>query len=236
MGSEIGKEPQGEDILVRRLLRLEERMDLLERSGSPRRPIVHPAWPFTLGCMAAAFGLLGMGVPRHPYQYLFAGLLLLIFYHRRVLYWEAGKWRWPLAALNFANIALFFLIVLGGGAQRPFSWVRSPVLSKNQLPEGGSWYSGLLPDYSVRWRDLPGISDWTLDITRVQVFLLIATMAGALFRLQGFTSVTALALLIISIPLYLTFSWDWVVLFLILAGASLYVQYRPPDLRRPKGW
>jgi len=220
------------DILARRLLRLEERMDVLESAGAPRRPSVHPAWPFVLGCIAVVFGVLGMGAPRHPYQYLFAGLLLLILYHRRALHMAAGKWRWPLAALNFANIALFFLIVLGGGVRRPFAWVRSPGLLKNQPPGGGSWYNGMLPDYSVQWRDLPGISDWTLDITKVQVFLLIATMAGALVRLQGFTSVTALALLIVSIPLYLTFSWDWVVLFLLLAGASLYLQSRSPDLHR----
>jgi hypothetical protein len=58
------------------------------------------------------------------------------------------------------------------------------------------------------------------------VFLLIATLAGALFRFQGFTSITALALLIVSIPVYLTFTWDWVVLFLICGTVSLYLQSR----------
>ncbi len=232
MTDEASRDRQERDVLAERLRRLEERMDLLEAAGPSGTRLIHAAWPVALGCLAAVFGVLGMGYPRHPYQYLFAALLLLIFYHQRGLVLAPGKWRWPLAALNFANIALFFLIVLGGGVRRPFSWVRTPGLTRNAPPEGGSWYGGILPDYSMQWKDLPGISDWTLDITKVQVFLLIATMVGALFRLQGFTSVTALALLIISIPLYLTFSWDWVVLYLILASASLYLQSRAPELRR----
>jgi hypothetical protein len=222
----------GKDLLAERLLRLEERVDLLEHPGASRGPVVHPLWPLALGGAAVVCGEIGMGIPNHPYQYLFAGLLLLLFYHQRGLVLVAGLFRWPLAALNFANMALFFLIVLGGGVRHPFSWFRSPALTRNPPPDGGNWYGGLLPDYSVQWRNIPGISDWTLDITKVQVFLLIATMAGALFRIQGFTSVTALAILIISIPLYLTFNWDWVVPFLVLASASLYLQSRSPDLRR----
>jgi len=65
-----------------------------------------------------------------------------------------------------------------------------------------------------------------MDITKIQTFLLIATLAGALFRFQGFTSLTALALLIVSIPIYLTFTWDWVVLFLVCGSVSLYLQSR----------
>ena len=56
--------------------------------------------------------------------------------------------------------------------------------------------------------------------------VLIATLAGALFRFQSFASITALALLIISIPVYLSFTWDWVVLFLISGSVSLYLQSR----------
>jgi hypothetical protein len=76
----------------------------------------------------------------------------------------------------------------------------------------------------TQWNNIPGVSDWSIDITKVQAFLLIATLAGALFRFQGFTSITALALLIVSIPVYLAFTWDWVVLFLVCGSVSLYLQ------------
>ena len=226
-----GRDDGVKPLFAERLLRLEERMDRIERSGAADRPPTLPVWALLLGVSAAACGIVGMGAPKHPYQYLFSGLLLLLFYHQRGLVLAAGRIRWPLVLLNFTNIALFFLIVLGGGVRRPFNWLRSPGFVRNAPADGGSWYGGLVPDYSVQWRDIPGVSDWALDITKVQVFLLIATMIGALFRIQGFTSVTALALLIFSIPLYLTFNWDWVVPFLVLASASLYLQSRSPDLR-----
>jgi hypothetical protein len=213
-------------ILTLRLLRLEERLDRIE--GRPAGPgtAPHPAWPLALGYAAAVFGYLGMGVPAHPYQYLFAGLLLLLAYHRRSLLLPRGAWQWPQIAANFLSVSLFFMIVLGGGVRHPLAWFKTPAVVKEAPPEGGSWYRTFVPDYMVQWQNIPGLSDWSVDITKVQAFLLIATLAGALFRFQGFASITALALLIISIPVYLSFTWDWVVLFLISGSVSLYLQSR----------
>lgn len=215
-----------QDMLARRILRLEDRLDKLEGGSGRAGTVHHPAWPFALGAAALAFGYLGMGVPRHPYQYLFAGLLALLAYHRGFLRLPNIPWRWPQIAMNFLSLALFFMIVLGGGVRHPFAWMRSPGVVKTPASEEGSWYRAVIPDYSIQWNTVPGISDWSIDITKVQAFLLIATLAGALFRFQGFTSITALALLIVSIPVYLTFTWDWVVLFLICGSVSLYLQSR----------
>jgi hypothetical protein len=225
----------GEDTstLAQRLLRLEERMDRFELVG--RAPMVHPAWPLALGCTAAVLGYLGMGVPRHPYQYLFGGLLVLLLYHRRFLLVLSGLWQWPLAAVNATNLVLFFLIVLGGGKRYPFLWFKMPAVVPHTTQEGGSWYNKLVPDYDLQWHMVPGVSDWSFDLTQVQVFLLIATLAGALFRFQGFASIAALALLVVSIPVYLAFSWDWVVLFLIIGSISLYLQTAPPSVYRTGG-
>ncbi|MEK6744744.1 MAG: hypothetical protein AABZ15_14105 [Nitrospirota bacterium] len=214
------------DTLAVRILRLEDRLDRLEGGSGRAGSAPHPAWPLALGSAALAFGYLGMGLPQHPYQYLFAGLLVLLAYHRGFLLLTKVPWRWPQIAVNFLSVALFFMIVLGGGVRLPFAWMRSPGLVKALSPEEGSWYRAVIPDYSVQWHTIPGVSDWSIDITKIQTFLLIATLAGALFRFQGFTSITALALLIVSIPVYLTFTWDWVVLFLVCGSVSLYLQSR----------
>jgi hypothetical protein len=220
------RETDDPGLLARRLLRLEERMDRFEAGTSA--PLVHPAWPLALGCTSAVLGYLGMGVPRHPYQYLFGGLLVLLFYHRGFLVLANGRWQWPLAAVNAANILLFFVIVLGGGMRYPFLWLKMPAVVPHTEQQGGSWYTKLVPDYDLQWHMVPGVSDWSVDLTKVQVFLLIATLAGALFRFQGFASIAALALLVVSIPAYLAFSWDWVVLFLVIGSVSLYLQTAPP--------
>jgi hypothetical protein len=213
-------------VLAERLLMLEARMDRLEGGRVRPEAAPHPAWPLGLAGIAVLFGYLGMGVPAHPYQYLFAGLLLLLAYHRGVLRLSKGAWQRPQIAANLLTVSLLFMIVLGGGVRRPLAWFKAPAVVKEAPPDGGSWYRALVPDYTVQWHSMPGLSDWSVDVTKVQAFLLIATMAGALFRFQGFASITALALLIISIPVYLSFTWDWVVLFLISGSVSLYLQSR----------
>jgi len=217
--------------VARRVLALEDRLDRLE--GRARSlPGVHAAWPLVLGCAGVVLGFLGMGPPKHPYQYLFAGLLLILVYHRRFLLPAAGRWRWPLAVVNAANLVLFFMAVLGGGVRHPLLWLKTPGMVKQAQPDGGTWYQHVLPDYDVQWQMVPGVTDWSIDLTKVQVFLLLMTLAGVLFRFQGFASIMALALFIASIPVYLSFAWDWVVLYLICAGVSLYLQTAQPSAYR----
>lgn len=220
------EETSERDMLAGRILRLEERLGRLEGARGKAGTVPHPAWPLALGFAALAFGYLGMGLPGHPYQYLFSGLLVLLSYHRGFLRLSKVPWRWPQIVVNFLYLSMFLMIVLGGGVRLPFAWMRTPGFIKTPAPEEGSWYRAVIPDYSIQWHMIPGVSDWSMDVTKIQAFLLIATLAGALFRFQGFTSITALALLIVSIPVYLTFTWDWVVLFLICASVSLYLQSR----------
>lgn len=215
------------EIFRKRLALLEERLDVMEGRSVAARRAAHPAWALALACTASVFGFLGMGVPVHPYQYLFAALLLVLAYHRGWLRPGAGKWQWPLVAANFVSLALFFLIVLGGGVRRPFTWFKTPGIVKTLPPDNSPWYGKMLPDYSLQWLEVPGVSDWSVDLTKIQAFLLIATLAGALFRFQGFTSVAALALLLVSLPAYLAFTWDWVLLYLIALSISLYLQSLP---------
>ncbi|MDH4162229.1 MAG: hypothetical protein OEW15_06005 [Nitrospirota bacterium] len=226
MERERGNDDSERDELARRVRSIEERLDSLEERGQGG-VMAHPAWPLATGLTAVVFAYLGMAVPRHPYQYLFAALLLALSYHRGFLLLFTGKWRWTLAATNFVNLSYFFMIILGGGVRHPLFWLKAPAVIKQPAPDGTSWYGRMVPDYSLQWSDIAGLSDWSIDVTKVQAFLLIATLAGALFRFPGFTSLAATALLIVSIPAYLAFTWDWVMLFLILASIALYLQSQP---------
>ena len=220
-------ENQGKDVLVeQRILRLEERLDRLEFDSERRGGVYHPGWTFGLGIAALLFGYLGLGLPQHYYQFLFAGLLLLLLYHRVFLLPARGYWRWPQVVLNFLLFLLLFKLLIGGGITHPFEWLKVPVIAKGSAAGDTTWYEKLVPNLSLEWKALPVISEWALDLTKIQTLLLIAILAGALFRFEPFTSLTAIVLILISVPRYLQFNWDWVVLFLIIGSISVYLQSR----------
>jgi hypothetical protein len=183
----------------------------------------NPAWPLGLGVVALVLGYFGMGLPQHYYQPLFALLFLLLAYHRGVFRLYARPWRWPLVALNFLLLVLVFKLLLGGGLSYPFEWLKVPTLQAIP-PADDSWTQKVLPRYQLVWEGVPGVSDWYVNITRIQSLLLITTLIGALFRFQPFASLTALALLVVSFPSYVAFHWDFVVLFLVIGGTAIYLQ------------
>ena len=203
---------------------LEERISRLEGRRTPAMLSLHPVWAFLLGTAAIVLGYQGVGQPQHYYHFLFGALLLLLLYHRGHLRMAHGYWRWPQIILNFLLLCLLFKFLIGGGISHPFDWVKMPVIIKTPPPGDSSWYSQFVPDYTVQWQTIPTVAQWSIDITRIQTIILLATFAGALFRFEPFTSITALALLLISLPTYLQYNWDWVVLFLIIGSVSLYIQ------------
>lgn len=184
----------------------------------------HPALPLGLGAVVLACGYLGLGLPHHYYQPLFAGLVVILVYHRRLWALAPGHWRWPQIIMNFLMLSLFFKLLIGGGTRYPLEWLRVPVLKKISPAEESPWYDQLFPNFDVAWQGIPAVTDLSFDITMIQSFLLIATLAGAVFRFQPFASLTAVLLLLVSIPTFISFNWEWVVLFLVLGGTSLYLQ------------
>jgi len=207
---------------------LEQRLDRIERQlgvdEGGRRMEFPPAWPFAIGLLAVSLGYFGVGYPRHYYQVLFSVLLLLLLYHRGSLLPARGSWKWPLIVVNVLLVCLLMQLLIGGGVTHPFDWVKVPVIVKSPPPADPSWYSVAVPDYLVQWQAIPKLAEWSIDVTKLQTFLLLTVLGGALFRFEPFTSLTALALLLISLPVYLRFNWDWVVPFLIAGGVSLYLQ------------
>ncbi len=208
-----------------RLQKVEKQLARMESSQTAVEvPMLHPALLFALSVISVFLGYLAVGYPQHLYQFLFSGLLLLLLYHRGFLRMARGYWRWPQVALNFLLLCLFFKFLIGGGVTFPFDWLKLPVITKSPPPADPSWYSSFIPDYTVQWQGIPKISDWSIDITKLQTIFLLATFAGMLFRFEPFTSITAMTLLVISVPAYLHYNWDWMVLFLIVGAVSLYLQ------------
>lgn len=210
--------------LEARLAQLEARGLLLPATAArPMSIDLHPGWPLALGLAALALGYLGLGRELHPYQPLFAALFLLLAYHRGVVRVYPQPWRWPMVILNLLLLVLVFKLLLGGGQVHPFDWLKAP--NVQQLPPTDqSWAQRYLPHFEFAWKPIEGVSDWNVDITKIQSMLLIATLIGSLFRFQPFASLTALALLLVSFPSYVVFDWDFLVLFLVLGGAAIYLQ------------
>jgi hypothetical protein len=218
------------NFLEQRVRELEERLALLtipvlEKPVPMAR--VHPFWTLSLGLAGLAVGYFGLGIPQHYYQPLFAALVLAAGYHRLV--WQPcdGGWRWPLVIINFLTLCLLFKLLIGGGISYPFQWMQVPSIGAAPVEEGASWFSRAIPQVSIVWTGVPGISDWHFDLTQVQTLLLMATVVGAMFNFQPFASFTAVMLLLISIPTLAEFNWDWVIPFLVLGGITLYLQTVP---------
>ncbi|HWR71698.1 MAG TPA: hypothetical protein VN604_00860, partial [Nitrospirota bacterium] len=171
--------------LETRLTHIERRLGIEEAAPSPRS--FHPFWPFGTGIAAIALGYFSVGVPGHYYPVLFSVLLLLLLHHRGFLRPAQGYWKWPQVAVNFLLLCLLFQFLIGGGISHPFDWIKLPVIIKAPPSGEQSWYSAVVPDYAVQWQAVPVLAEWSIDITKVQTFLLLAVLAGALFRFEPFT-------------------------------------------------
>ena len=200
--------------------------NLAAASGQPGP--IHPAWAIAAGSAALACGYIGMGLPQHYYQPLFALLVLLLAVRHGQIVLPRDHWRWPIAITLFLVLCLLFKLLIGGGMSHPFSWLKIPTIEVVPTAEDSSWYQRVLPDLNVTFKGVANLSDWAVDITRLQTLFLVATLLGAVVRFQPFASLTAIALLVVSIPTLASFNWDWVLLFLILGGTGFY-------LRSPKG-
>ncbi len=216
--------------LERRLAHLEQQLAWLSAGRVPAPGlglIVPPALPFALGLGVLVCGYLGVGLPQHYYQPLFAALLLGFAYHRGIWQVPPNPWRWPQLALNFLILCLFFKLLLGAGHLKPLGWLKVPALKRTPPSQGAPWYDQVLPRLDLEWQGVPTLTDLSIDLTMAQSLLLIATLAGALFRFQPFASMTAVLLLLVSLPALASFDWQWVVLFLVFGGIALYLQTPP---------
>jgi len=169
---------------------------------------------------AAALAFHGLGAPNHPYQGILAALAIALAYHRRWLARPRPPAIFALtAAANAASLAMLLKLFIGGGVREPLSWARYPWLRLSKA-EG---VLSLLPEWRLDWEPT-ALATLQVDFTVLQTFLLIVTLAGALFRFQPFVSLTALALIAVSVPAFAAFDWRWVFPALLTATVGLYLQ------------
>ena len=175
------------------------------------------------GTAALVFGVIGLGLPNHYYQVVLAVLAVALAYHREWLIAPRGLLVWPLAALNAAVLAVVFKLLIGSGKRYPFFWALYPTVSKSDSAEESEKWSTVIPDLDLAWQQ-SALAAWSIDLTIIQTFLMLITLLGALFDFQPFISLTALLLILVSIPALVTFNWTWVFPALVVAGIALYLQ------------
>jgi hypothetical protein len=173
----------------------------------------------TLG-MALFFSYIGLGLPNHYYQIVFAILLVALGYHRNWFAKPMHSYQWLAALLNVAVLSMLFKLLIGAGKAQPLSWVKLPYIESSKVSEG---WTTVLPRWELAWEQT-ALSQWIIDITIFQTFLLLITLLGALFKFQPFISLTAFLLIIVSLPSLLSFSWTWVFPAIITAGIGFYLQ------------
>ena len=181
-------------------------------------------WSVILAGFTLLFGYLGMGIPQHYYQPLFAALTLAILYRHRKIHMGDGAWKWILMGANFLMLVLLYKLLIGGGVSHPFDWLKIPNLVSGTPPADATWHQKILPNIKLEMKPVPVVTEWSIDITKMQTLFLLATLAGAVFRFQPFASFAAMGLLLVSIPTFTAFRWDWVILFLVCCGTSFYLQ------------
>lgn len=181
-------------------------------------------WSAILAGFTLVFGYLGMGFPQHYYQPLFAVLTLAILYRHQKIRTGDGAWKPILIAANFLMLCLLYKLLIGGGISHPFDWLKIPDLVSGPAPADAPWHQKILPNLKLEMKPVPVVSTWSIDITKLQTLFLLATLAGAVFRFQPFASFAAMGLLLVSIPTFTAFNWDWVILFLVCCSTSFYLQ------------
>lgn len=206
--------------LEERILRIEGKLGWREREVR-LKPGMFP-WALLSLLTAVLLGYWGLGLPNHFYQFVLALLFVALCYHREWLALPAKAYEWSLSLLNVAVMTLLFKLFIGGGKRFPMSWLYYPNITKNPPSDESAWIPSV-SDLQLAWE--PSLlAQWSIDLTVVQTFLLLITLVGALVEFQPFISLTALLLVLVSIPALVSFDWPWVFPAIIAATIGLYLQ------------
>ena len=67
-------------------------------------------------------------------------------------------------------------MLIGGGITYPLDWLKTPILTKTPIPADSSWYENVIPKLQLEWQAIPDVSNWSLNLSKVQALLLLATL------------------------------------------------------------
>jgi hypothetical protein len=188
-----------------------------ESSKISRRWIFGAA--LVIGVIALYLSWKGLGVPNHVYQAYLALLVVGVAYHRR---WIKRPRHWYEMLLVLTNVFLLCILLklfIGSGSISPLAWFKYPHL----ITEPQQKWIQVLPSLGVQWEATPW-SNWEIDLTKLQTFLLFLTLLGGMIRFQPFASFTALALLFLSLPAFGRFEWEFVFPALVTSFVHFYLQ------------
>jgi len=164
-----------------------------------------------------------VGFPNHHYQLVLALLVVLLCYQREAFARTTRILTWAYAVLNTAILTLVCKLLIGLGEKYPLAWMKLPSVTLRDDPE--STLGKIVPNLNIAWGETP-LAQWAIDFTILQTFLLLLTIVAALFEFQPFASLTALLLLILSLPALMGFNWDYLFWGIICAAVGLYLQTR----------
>lgn len=208
---------------------IEERLTKLEAKYQETNVLKLTDRVFVLSsiAMGAAFfcAIKGFDLPSHPYQGAFAVLVVFFLYHRKFISMPDKLFHWVLPLLNALSITVVMKIFVSSGFRQPFEWVQYPIVS--MATGEGKWIN--IPKLVVNWSPST-LALWTVDLTQIQLFLLIMVFVGAVLRFQLFASLVAFTLLLSSMPALVEFDWSWVFPAILTFIAGIYLQATPRSL------
>lgn len=173
---------------------------------------------FSLALAALVLCYKGLQLPNHRYQIILGILTAALAYHRGWFLLPTKWYEWVLALVDAALLSLLFRLVIGTGTRLPLFWLQYPTIASDPANKS-KW----IPSWNFSWQP-SSFAEWSVDFTVVQTFLLVVTLVGALFRFQPFVSITAVLLVLSSIPAMAEFDWNWVFPALLVSGLAFYVQ------------
>lgn len=159
----------------------------------------------TLSSLSLALAIFGLGLPNHIFQiYLTLWLGVLVYF--RLEKRPTNSAEWLVMTIQLLTFCVFLKLLIGGGYRAPLFWLKYPALEWSK--------------FQLLWQD-SAFSEWRMDLTGIQSFLLVCTSLGCFLRLAGFASFTAALLLIFSLPCFLEFNWQYVLPALLTFTLSL---------------
>lgn len=192
------------------------RLGRLEQAVSAQREVKKDsakenAIEFFSATLALGFCFLGLGVPTHYYQYVFAVLIVAVLYHKQIFPYPEHWHEWILMGVNVLVVSMLLKLVIGGGEPQPFHWISYPTI------EGG------LTSFKISWQQT-SVAEWKLQLTVIQTFFLVLTLFGTLIGFDLFVGLTSLILVLLAVPALVSFNWDWALPGMIAALFSFYLQ------------